>query len=141
VLGLGAQPLAPAPGHAAAAAWQGDLLALWCAASCSPWLRGCAPRAAALQRQAHLPGCLAEVELRPDLDPQLPAQQRAELLQQWQQLLGQANPAARMDPATGALLVQLAKPAASTLEILVMTEGWQMTRSNFGSVALLQAVA
>jgi hypothetical protein len=80
------------------------------------------------------------VELRPDLDPQLPAQQRAELLQQWQQLLGQANPGC-MDPATGTLLVQLAKPAASWLDYLVMTDGWQMTRSNFGSVALLKAVA
>jgi hypothetical protein len=77
------------------------------------------------------------VELRPDLDPELPAQQREELMEQWRQLLGGANPDGCWEPATGRLLVQLAKPATSWLDYLVMAEGWQLTRSNFGSVALL----
>jgi hypothetical protein len=49
-----------------------------------------------------------------------------------------ANPAECVDGGSGTVRIPLEKPASAQLDYLVMAPGWQMTRSNFGSIALLR---
>jgi hypothetical protein len=76
-----------------------------------------------------------EVNLFPELDGAA-----ADALDRWVALFDGANPGS-VDATSGRITVQLKAPASAQLDYLVMAPGWQMTRSNFGSIALLKAAA
>lgn len=76
--------------------------------------------------------CSAEVCLLPDLGD------GKDKLEAWVALFRGANPAECVDASSGVVRIPLEKPASAQLDYLVMAPGWQMTRSNFGSIALLR---
>ncbi|GAB4820154.1 hypothetical protein N2152v2_007200 [Parachlorella kessleri] len=78
-----------------------------------------------------------EVLITPDFEG-MSGQQREAALASWLEVLGEQNQPNAVDRSTGRIKLSLAKPAPATLDLLVMVPGWQMTRSNFGSVALLR---
>lgn len=82
--------------------------------------------------------CHAECVCTPDLKQQA---DRAAALERWMGVVAAANPGAAVDPASGRVTVQLAQATHATLDYLVMLPSWQMTRSNYGSIALLRRAA
>ncbi|KAL4452553.1 hypothetical protein ABPG75_008215 [Micractinium tetrahymenae] len=61
----------------------------------------------------------------------------AAALARWVELFSAANDEGTIDAATGMVRLRLAAPLPAWLDFVVMTEEWQLARSNWGSYVLL----